>query len=129
MDQARRKAMRNSPPALCILCVIGLSVTWAWSSGDSESTAGGGGSKNQGGAGTGGTPMQGGSGGMGGSAGSGASGVGGFSGGTSVGCKNDGVCDRNDDCVCPDCDAEHLLCLPDLCDHNGTCDRYTEVCS
>jgi hypothetical protein len=125
--------MRHLGRALGISWVVALAALSACSSSDSASTDGA--TTGSGGSASGGAPGSGtgGAGGIaagtGGTAGAGASDLGGFGGVESVGCKNDGTCDADDDCVCADCDKDFLTCSPTLCDHNGTCDKFVEGCS
>lgn len=43
-------------------------------------------------------------------------------------CDTNGVCDGDDDCVCPDCDSHPSCAAPGSCDDDGTCDTTNEGC-
>jgi predicted small lipoprotein YifL len=55
-------------------------------------------------------------------------GGGGDPGGGSVGCKDDGQCTLEDDCVCTDCDADSYCSDPANCQDDGKCDAFVEGC-
>jgi hypothetical protein len=43
-------------------------------------------------------------------------------------CKHDGVCNADDDCICPDCDTDLFCSDPSKCFDNGECNTFTEGC-
>lgn len=58
----------------------------------------------------------------------GGGGGGGDPGGGSVGCKDDGQCTLEDDCVCTDCSTDDYCSDPNNCVDDGECDAFLEGC-